>query len=406
MFFVLLIFAFLISSIKPFLFTINNLIANYYIIAKKDLKCYRKYISRAIKSNSDSFKCFRTLLIKSIIKYEDKNIFYISDKQKREVYELIKLILIYNDINIYRKIKKKEREKIEIKYRDNFYLQKFINNLEKKRNWEHLDEVSYFFLSNKKHNKLTISIFEKIKYQFSKTFLINLCDFLFWKKNYILGNYIKQKFKLNRYKYKKPNKTLSYKKSVLILKDFILKEFKIKKGFSNVNLIEPEVSGDINFLRKYWHYSNMSNIYPFGDGSFSVNTETISGYKLVKLFNSYLNNNRKSNARGGIWHKRSIKIDRRYYVFSFDYFSKTGHEKMRFWLSKYIKIFSFTKEKMRWKKMIFILDNRDGKIDLLKPLIRMYGTGSSWINNVFLGKLDVKKELFNRQYYLNSIYLD
>ena len=151
----------------------------------------------------------------------------------------------------------------------------------------------------------------------------------------------------------------------------------------------------------------MSNTEPFGKGAFYVNLNKISSNNVVKVINLFINNkNAKAPARGGIWYKKMISVNKGFYLFSFDYWTKTGEEKPRLWLWKGITIPWLPCTGKRWKKVVYILNNVNGKIKKLKPLIRMFGKGSMYIDNVYLGKLDVKELGFKGQYWFKTASID
>lgn len=272
-----------------------------------------------------------------------------------------------------------------------------------------LNQKSYKYVGpgNKLDNLIKEAILDKLNPEFDNEFLNNLLDFLYWQKNIKFFNYIKKKHKLNDYEYIKPENVIKYKDSILKVKDILFKELNIKRELIGDNLIQsPDFEDKKNYL-KYWVFSNMSNTEPFGEGAFYVNLNKISSNNVVKVINLFINNkNAKAPARGGIWYKKLININKGYYVFTFDYWTKTGKEKPKFWLLNGITIPWLPCTEKRWKKIIYILNNVNGKIKKLKPLIRMFGKGSMYIDNVCLGKLDVKELNFKGQYWFKTVSSD
>ena len=375
----------LIFSIKPLLFTYNYFLSKYYSYVLEDSKKSEVYTLEAIRFNPKSYK-------------------YVGAGSK--LHNLIKAAILYENIEIYNALDKDTRKKMELKYKDNFYFQNILNNLDKKGKWQHLDEVSYFFLREKRYNRLTISILDKLNPEFDKEFLNNILDFLKWQDNIELFKYIKEKHKIKYYEYIKPKNAIKYKDSILKVKDILFKELNIKKELTGDNLIgAPDFEDEKNYL-KDWYFSDMSNETPYGEGSFFLGLETIKKNSSLKVLNFFINNAKhKANARGGIWYKKGISVYKGFYVLSFDYWTKTGEEKPRLWLWKGITIPWLPSTEKRWKKIIYILNNVNGKIKKLKPLIRMFGKGSMYIDNVYLGKLDVKELNFKGQYWLNVVDL-
>ncbi len=172
----LIIFFFLIVfSIKPFLFTYNYFIANYKVFVHGDISGASINRMRTINLNPESYR-------------------YFSGGNKAEI--IIKAAIYYENAKIYNILSTKKKKKIGKKYKNNFYVQSFLNNLDKKRNWQHLDALSYFFLKDKRYNKLTISIFNRLQFSFDNKFLKKLCDFLLLNGNNELRNFVKKKYKL------------------------------------------------------------------------------------------------------------------------------------------------------------------------------------------------------------------
>jgi len=382
----LILIILLIFSIKSLLFTYNYFLSKYYLYVLEDSKKSEAYTLKAIRFNPKIYK-------------------YVGAGNKLD--NLIKAAILYENIGIYNVLTNDEKKKIELKYKDNFYFQNVLNNLDKKREWQHLDEVSYFFLREKKYNRLTISILDKLNPEFKKEFSSNLFDFLYWQKNIELFKYFKEKYQVNDYEYIKPENAIKYKDSISKVKDILVKELNIKKELIGDNLIQfPDFDGEKNYL-KYWFFSNMSDTEPFGKGAFYVNLDKISSNNVIKVINLFINNkNAKALARGGIWYKKLISVNKGFYFFSFDYWTKTGKEKPRLWLWKGITIPWLPCTERRWKKIVYILNNVNGEIKKLKPLIRMFGKGSMYVDNVVLGKLEVEELGLKGQYWFKTVSID
>jgi hypothetical protein len=381
----LMLIILLIFSIKPLLFTYNYFLSKYYLYVLEDSKKSEAYTLEAIRFNPKSYK-------------------YVGAGNKLD--NLIKVAIHYENIGVYNELTNDKKKKTEEKYRDNFYFQNILNNLDKKREWQHLDEVSYFFLRDKKYNKLTISILDKLNPEFDKEFLNNILDFLKWQDNIELFNYIKKKHKLNNYEYIKPENAIKYKDSILKIKDILFKELSIKKELIGNNLIGAPDFEDEKKYKKYWSFANHSNGKPFGKGSFFVGIERVEKNRMIRDINLYIDNSLvKDPARGGIWYKEGITVYKGFYVLSFDYWTKTGKGKPGFWLQYGINIPWLPCFKQKWKKVVYILNNVNGEIKKLKPLIRMFGKGSMYTDNVYLGKLDVKVLDFKGRFYFKVIDL-
>lgn len=365
----LFIIVFLFLSIKPFLFTINYFIGNYYIKIKGESS--EKYVLRAIKYNPESYRYFGS---------------------GNRIENLVKSAILYKNISVYNTLDKNTRKKIELKYKDNFYFQNILNNLDKKREWQHLDQMSYSFLREKRYNGLTISILDKLNPEFDKKFLNNILDFLKWQDNIELFKYISVKYNISDHSDIRPEFGIDYYNSIDKLKTVVCAEFNMEKDKISKNLLDWSDVEKQDSFKGEWLFYNWSEPPLFGQSSFFVEKEKVNNNNMTRSFNPYIDNSvGKSIARAGLWYKRWVKIKKGYYIFSFDYWTKTGREDLRFWLGKGTNVIRLIDTKNRWQKVVYIFDNTKGGVKSLRPLIRMYGTGSLWFDNVFLGKLAVKE---------------
>jgi hypothetical protein len=104
----------------------------------------------------------------------------------------------------------------------------------------------------------------------------------------------------------------------------------------------------------------------------------------------------------GIRSRQRITAENGFYIFSFDYCTVTGSEGSSFWLGKKMeKRLPHTKQE--WKKVVFILNNAFNDYELLNPLIRMWGTGTLLVDNVFLSKVTPMKFSIPGPYALHIV---
>lgn len=357
-------------SIKPMFFTLNYFLANYHYKLRGDERNSLKYILKAIHINPKSYK---SIGIGNIIE------------------NFIITAITYSNKNLFKLLTVPERKYIEERYRDNFYLQNLFDNLNNNKQWHHLDKIAYYFLGEKKYNNLTISILEKLGFRFEDKFLRNFYSFLLWQGNDELAFYLNKKYNMSEYQYARPSGFLEYKMSLFKLNKLIQMKFRNNKIGIGSNLLESEKYDDVKLNFQNWNFNIMSDRDPFGDGSFFLGYDFIQNRKIARLFNLYISNNKKAPCRGGIWIREPIKLKKSYYIFSFDYFNGTGYEKMGVWLTKGIEETNLKPLFAEWRKFIFIFDNRREGYSDVRPLIRMFGTGSCWIDNVYLGELRVNE---------------
>lgn len=301
----------------------------------------------------------------------------------------LKAAVFFNKTELLKEGDKVNVPRLKQIYRDNFYIQNFLNSRYMNANWEHLDKLSYFFLSRAWANPLTKKVLTRLRPRFSGLFLENLLDFLNWQGNDDLIWYIKDEFNISNHSFLKPEKGIEYQYSLDCMRKTIAKEFGIEKNRIGTNNIVTPDFNDEDQIEIYWLFSKMFDKKPFGKGAFYFNRDRIGNNRVFRGFNLYINNPKNCTpGRGGIWYQREIKLLKGYYVFAFDYWLKYGHEKPSFWLSRSIKELLLDPEKGKWKKVIFIFNNEPGKMGQVFPLIRMYGKGSFWFDNVFLGKIE------------------
>jgi hypothetical protein len=375
---VLLCFLLIIVSIRPALFVYNYVIARYQVRVLGDFSRASIYELRAINLNPESWKSFKEL------------------RESR-----IKAAIFSNNRKVYNLLSTNEREKCEEKYKNNFYFQYFLNDIDKDKRWQYLDSLSFFFLQDKRYNKLTTSILNKLDTKFELEFLINLCDFLFWQNNVELVDFISGKYNLDRFEYKNPKEAINYQRSILKSKTVILRKFDLGKDPLGENLIQPIGLEDYDTIKEHWDFRAPSKSQM--DSSFFIGTEILKGNLTVKLTHLYTYSDNRSKNYGGIKYNKKVNIDSGYYVFSFSYKKKTGEERVYFQLNKVIKTHWLEAKVIDWQQVVFVFDNRDGKIQSLIPSIRMFNRGSLWIDNVFLGKIHAKKLNFNGQSWMKVV---
>ncbi|MCP5052877.1 MAG: hypothetical protein GY940_37255, partial [bacterium] len=141
-------------------------------------------------------------------------------------------------------------------------------------------------------------------------------------------------------------------------------------------------------FRTNWGFSNMAGFPPFADGSFTMGHDTFENNGMLRIMGFFTRKQPgRKKARGGAWYKKSIPIEKTFYLFTFDYLTKTGDEAPSLYLWKNIKEQHLPHTKKKWYKAVFILKNLRGKNKSRKPLFRVWGTGSLRVDNVTLIKI-------------------
>jgi hypothetical protein len=199
-------------------------------------------------------------------------------------------------------------------------------------------------------------------------------------------------FKPNESPGKRKKKTLlkgaGYQESINQLTDILMETYQLKAGDFEKNLEKCPTFDSIKKFEKYWAFSKMAGYEPFSDGSFSMGLGRTKTNTYLRIMGFFVHNQQgKSKARGGAWSRERKIIEKGFYLFSFDYLTITDREKPSFFLWKGIHENYLPPTRGKWKKVIFILNNASNTHSLLKPLFRMWGTGTLLIDNVYLARI-------------------
>jgi hypothetical protein len=285
--------------------------------------------------------------------------------------------------------------RIKLTFKDNFYLHHLLNNLGKREgNWQNLEAVSLEILADHAMNSLTISILERLGPVFPPDFIENLVDFCTWKENIELRDYLVQTFALKpsespvkRKKNALPRGS-GFQESIHQLIGFLQREYKLKASDIEKNLVKCPAFDSIKKFDKHWYFSKMAGYEPFSDGSFTMGLDRMDTNNFLRMMGFFVHNQKgKSKARGGAWSRERISIQKGFYLFSFDYLTKTGKEAFSFFLWKGIPESYLPPSQGKWKKVIYILNNASNMYRFLRPLLRMWGTGTLLIDNVYLARI-------------------
>jgi len=285
--------------------------------------------------------------------------------------------------------------RIKFTFKDNFYLHHLLTNMGKREgNWQNLDAVSLEILADHTMNSLTISILKRLRPVFPPDFIENLVDFCAWKKNIELRDHLVQTFALKPHEspVKSKKDTLprgsGFQEAIHQLMGFLLREYKLKVGDVEKNLVKCPAFDSIKKCDKHWYFSKMAGYKPFSDGSFTMGLDRIDTNNVLRMMGFFVHNQAgKSKARGGAWSRERISIKKGFYLFSFDYLTKTGKEAFSFFLWKGIPESYLPPSQGKWKKVIYILNNASDMYHVLSPLLRMWGTGTLLIDNVYLARI-------------------
>ncbi|HLP59031.1 MAG TPA: hypothetical protein VK186_09385, partial [Candidatus Deferrimicrobium sp.] len=134
-------------------------------------------------------------------------------------------------------------------------------------------------------------------------------------------------------------------------------------------------------------------------GSFYIGPDSAGKNPLMRVM-GFFNSKEpgKSLPRAGVRALKKIQAENGCYVFSFDFYVRTGNEKPSFWLAK-----GLIEERPRfmpneWVNVIFIVNNLSNQYDSFQPLVRMWGTGTMLVDNVFFAKITSANFSINSPY--------
>jgi len=261
-----------------------------------------------------------------------------------------------------------EMARITETYKNNPYLHTLFPgrfpNLQESRN---LDDLSLDMLADSELNDLNLQMLNIGSFNSSKEFLVNLREYCRWKKNEFMALKFNEKLSGGPLAPEfKPSGTMHPAENGNLLPN---------PGLESQNGIVPD-----------WVFSDMSDTKPFGPGSFTMGGDRVQGNDCLRIMGFFVGaeNHVSKRARAGVWCQKSVPIGKEVYRFSFYYATGYGKEKASFFLWQNIGEHLLTHTRGEWRQAEFILDNRQGRFTNLRPLIRMWGTGILWVDNISL----------------------
>jgi len=359
----------LVISIKPVLFTWNFTRANFHL--EKNKFRAGAYMVNALSYKSSVYRVFEKYAPTVVEKYLVKSAIYNNDRKPLQAYpHLIPFAAIQEQ------------------FTDNFYLRYLLGHIHQKRDWQHLDEVSMDLLVDPQMNELTIAIFEKIGASFDRKFIKNLMDFVSWQGNVSLCDYLVSAYGISSPFSGVDLRGVNDNESVSGLEKVMWVKYKLRADRLGDNLVECPGFTDPGCTGKKWYFSGMFNGKSFSRGSFFMGADKIGEGEnpVMRIMGFFISHDAgKSEPRAGVRCRKRIPAENGFYVFSFDYCTITGSERASFFLSNGIEK-RIPSTRGQWKKVIFILNNAFNQYEYLSPLIRMWGTGTLLVDNVFLSK--------------------
>jgi hypothetical protein len=134
----------------------------------------------------------------------------------------------------------------------------------------------------------------------------------------------------------------------------------------------------------HWFFSDMSDGENFSKGSFFGDLDNDS-LRILCFFTQKTEG--RQVARGGFWHKHSIPLEKCLYIFGFRYRTLLDTESPTFWLDyQFKKEWKLEPTANQWKHAVFLFDNSAWGIKKIQPLLRIFGPGSAWFDDIWLYK--------------------
>lgn len=359
-------------SLKAITFTRDLALANYFLHRDKEkaavymyrILCDKPFLYSALPDNQKT--SVDNLIVKKAIYAgyrENKNIFDIFTPDSKE------LTLAH----------------FKTLYRDNFYLQYLFPPAPSEPNWKNPDAAALELLADKTLNPLTQSLWEKVKSSVDPEFTANLADYCRWQGNTELGDYLgKDAFAMAK-PFLNPGSPTGKESFKQLLKT-LRKKNKLTGGDLRENRTGSEDFNDMGAFKKKWEFSCMTGSKDIRAASFTMGLDGEGENRCLRLMGFFAggaDEKSKSSARGGAMCKEKIPISTGYYLLSFDYLTVTGREKPSFYLWKGLSEAFLPATGGTWKKAVYLLNNSTGGFTGIKPIFRMWGTGTVLIDNVY-----------------------
>ncbi|MCP5046817.1 MAG: hypothetical protein GY940_06575 [bacterium] len=272
--------------------------------------------------------------------------------------------------------------RIKAAFKNNLYLHRlFPGFIDTVRHPENPDPLSLELLADPAANGLSEEVFREYIPSLPDEFKANVAGFCRWKGNEEL---------IKSWTWTIPDSLDSATEPP---------PMPLKPVETKNNLLNSPGFDSAEGFKTHWVFSNMAGSPPFADGSFTMGQQPLGQNKVLRIMGFFSGGQTpRTQSRAGAWYKKAVPVTKGYYVFSFDYATATGSESPSFYLWKKIREQKLPAIPGHWRNVIFVLDNTGGRHKWLKPLIRMWGTGSLWVDNVCLLKVtDPRFKMISRQ---------
>lgn len=271
-------------------------------------------------------------------------------------------------------------------YRENVYVHYLFSpdpEFARFGQWQNLDPVSLRLLADPEANPISEAILTQLQKSVQPQFPIILAGYLEWVNNDKLAARVRAIYHLPPpTPVPEFNETQSHHRLIAFLKSRgVFPQDQLED-----NIITNGAFDDISAYRGQWNLSVMAGPPHFSDGSFIAGPE--AGAKeggWMRIFGFYTSAKPETAApRGGAWFRNPVCLSEGYFVFAFDYFTLTGAEKPSFFLSRGASENYLPSGAGLWRTAVLLINNSSQDAPFIKPLIRMWGTGCMFVDNVRL----------------------
>ena len=375
--FLLLILVIIILSIRAIVFTINLVGVHYF--AEKDEPRACTYLLKAIQANP---AVHGNLPIAGINRddFLDGVVKYMSRTGRLDLISDLKGIGI-------------STSHLDVRYKDNFYYHNLRGFVEETHDWENLDNVSFYMVRDERFNTLTETILLALESELGDEFRFNLHQFAEWVGNGDLARFLRR-----RYPFLAERVVVGRHRRIIERESWAKWETEVARVLDKP--WEPEDASTLfsdgfensGLWERDWYFSDMADFAPYGKGSFTGGIEKTAQGNWYRIMGFFVQSSKNIvPPRGGIWMRRAIPVPDNFYAIGFDYLTETGFEKPSLWLCEGLEHF-LPATAGKWRKLVCFLSTESIPQDLIRPLIRMWGTGSLLVDNVVICRLGNGKE--------------
>lgn len=297
---------------------------------------------------------------------------------------------------------------------ENLYLDylNFYSHRNQSYEWQNFDSLFLELVKSPKMNSLssTILTIALNESKISPPTLFNLIHYLNWKNNLELSTKL-----LN----------ISHKENLLspVQRDFLSQDILARKFSKDPkeksktpgkqitevlrcfydtpqgeiqmgqNLLHDGHFNQQNSLAQFWLFSDWANDELFSKGSYigELDLEENQSMRIMGFFSE--STHEKSPSRGGYQYNKHIKLKHNCYLIYFKYKTQTDNESPSIWLSYTLKTeFRFDPTGQKWKEAFLIIDNKQINSSEIKPLFRMWGTGTVWFDDLFISEIEIPSD--------------